>query len=80
MDLNPNSSPRPRRGSPATSRTHRANVLKDWRLEPGTYESAAMTNSSTLAGPMSAEGVAVEHARRDLVPAAPSSARHTRQG
>jgi SAM-dependent methyltransferase len=70
MDLNPNSlaaaSARIARYEP---RTHRANVLEDWRLEPGTYESVAMTNLlHCLPGPMSAKGVAFEHARRALAP------------
>jgi ubiquinone/menaquinone biosynthesis C-methylase UbiE len=68
MDLNPNSlaaaAARIARYEP---RTHRANVLEDWRLEPGTYESVAMTNLlHCLPGPMSAKGVAFEHAHRAL--------------
>jgi hypothetical protein len=44
-------------------------VLEDWRLEPGTYESVAMTNLlHCLPGPMSAKGVAFEHAHRALAP------------
>src|ERR1700761_689370 len=70
MDLNPNSlaaaAARIARYSP---RTHRANVLEDWRLEPGTYDSVAMTHLlHCLPGPMSAKGVAFEHARRALAP------------
>jgi ubiquinone/menaquinone biosynthesis C-methylase UbiE len=70
MDLNPNSlaaaSARLARYAP---RTHRANVLEDWRLEPGTYESVAMTHLlHCLPGPMAAKGVAFEHARRALTP------------
>jgi ubiquinone/menaquinone biosynthesis C-methylase UbiE len=68
MDLNPNSlaaaAARIARYEP---RTHRANVLEDWRLEPGTYESVAMTHLlHCLPGPMSAKGVAFEHAHRAL--------------
>jgi ubiquinone/menaquinone biosynthesis C-methylase UbiE len=70
MDLNPNSlaaaSARLARYAP---HTHRANVLEDWHLEPGTYESVAMTHLlHCLPGPMSAKGVAFEHARRALTP------------
>jgi SAM-dependent methyltransferase len=70
MDLNPNSlaaaSTRIARYEP---RTHQANVLEDWRLEPGTYESVAMTNLlHCLPGPMSAKGVVFEHAHRALAP------------
>lgn len=70
MDLNPNSlaaaSARLARYAP---RTHRANVLEDWRLEPGTYDSVAMTHLlHCLPGPMSAKGVAFEHAQRALAP------------
>jgi SAM-dependent methyltransferase len=70
MDLNPNSlaaaSARIARYEP---RTHQANVLDDWRLEPGTYESVAMTNLlHCLPGPMSAKGVAFKHAHRALTP------------
>jgi SAM-dependent methyltransferase len=70
MDLNPNSlaaaAARIARYEP---RTHQANVLEDWRLEPGTYESVAMTNLlHCLPGPMSAKGVAFEHAHRALAP------------
>jgi ubiquinone/menaquinone biosynthesis C-methylase UbiE len=70
MDLNPNSlaaaSARLARYAPGT---HRANVLEDWHLEPGTYESVAMTHLlHCLPGPMSAKGVAFEHARRALTP------------
>jgi len=70
MDLNPHSlaaaSARIARYEP---RTHRANVLEDWRLEPGTYESVAMTNLlHCLPGPMAAKGVAFEHAHRALAP------------
>jgi SAM-dependent methyltransferase len=70
MDLNPNSlaaaSARLARYAP---RTHRANVLEDWRLEPGTYDSVAMTHLlHCLPGPMSAKGVAFEHAHRALAP------------
>jgi SAM-dependent methyltransferase len=70
MDLNPNSlaaaSDRIARYEP---RTHQANVLEDWRLEPGTYESVAMTNLlHCLPGPMSAKAVAFEHAHRALAP------------
>jgi SAM-dependent methyltransferase len=70
MDLNPNSlaaaSARLARYAPVT---HRANVLEDWRLEPGTYDSVAMTHLlHCLPGPMSAKGVAFEHAHRALAP------------
>jgi ubiquinone/menaquinone biosynthesis C-methylase UbiE len=70
MDLNPNSlaaaSARLARYAP---RTHRANVLEDWRLEPGTYESVAMTHLlHCLPGTMAEKGVAFEHARRALAP------------
>ena len=68
MDLNPNSlaaaSARIARYEP---RTHQANVLEDWRLEPGTYDSVAMTHLlHCLPGPMSAKGVVFEHAHRAL--------------
>lgn len=70
MDLNPNSlaaaSHRLARYSP---RTHRANVLEDWHLEPGTYESVALTHIlHCLPGTMAEKGVAFEHARRALAP------------
>lgn len=70
MDLNPNSlavaSARIARYEP---RTHQANVLKDWRLGPATYESVAMTNLlHCLPGPMSAKAVVFEHAHRALAP------------
>jgi len=70
MDLNPNSlaaaSARLARYAP---RTHRANVLEDWHLEPGTYDSVAMTHLlHCLPGPMSAKGVAFAHAHRALAP------------
>ena len=70
MDLNPNSlaaaSARLARYAP---RTHRANVLEDWAVEPGTYDSVAMTHLlHCLPGPMSAKGVAFEHAHRALAP------------
>ncbi len=70
MDMNPNSlaaaSARLARYAP---RTHRANVLEDWHLEPGTYDSVAMTHLlHCLPGPMSAKGVAFEHAHRALAP------------
>jgi SAM-dependent methyltransferase len=70
MDLNPNSlaaaAARLARYAP---RTHRANVLEDWRLEPGTYDSVAMTHLlHCVPGPMSVKGVAFEHAHRVLAP------------
>jgi SAM-dependent methyltransferase len=70
MDLNPNSlgsaAARLARYAP---RTHRANVLEDWHLEPGTYDSVAMTHLlHCLPGPMSAKAVAFEHAHRALAP------------
>ena len=71
MDLNPNSlavaSARLSRYAP---RTHQTNVLEDWRLEPGTDDSVAMTNLlHCLPGPMAAKGVAFE--RCPPRPAAP---------
>jgi len=70
MDLNPNSlaaaSHRLARYAP---RTHRANVLEDWRLEPGTYDSVALTHIlHCLPGTMAEKGVALEHAKRALAP------------
>jgi SAM-dependent methyltransferase len=71
MDLNPNSlaaaAARLARYEP---RTHRANVLEDWRLEPDTYDSVAMTHLlHCVPGPMSAKGAtAFEHAHRALAP------------
>ncbi|OJU84108.1 MAG: hypothetical protein BGO11_20610 [Solirubrobacterales bacterium 70-9] len=50
-------------------RTHRADVLEDWRLEPGTCDSVAMTHLlHCLPGPMAAKAVAFEHAHRALAP------------
>ena len=44
-------------------------MLEDWHLEPGTYDSIAMTHLlHCLPGPMSAKGVAFEHAHRALAP------------
>ncbi len=70
MDLNPNSlaaaAARLARYAP---RTYRANVLEDWHLEPGTYDSVAMTHLlHCLPGTMAAKGVAFEHAHRALAP------------
>jgi SAM-dependent methyltransferase len=70
MDLNPNSlaaaSHHLARYAP---RTHRANVLEDWRLEPGTYDSVALTHIlHCLPGSMAEKGIAFEHARRALAP------------
>lgn len=70
MDLNPNSlaaaSHRLARYSP---RTHRANVLEDWHLEPGTYESVALTHVlHCLPGSMADRAVAFEQADRVLAP------------
>ncbi len=70
MDLNPNSlaaaSSRLARYAP---RTHRANVLDDWQLEPGTYESVALTHIlHCLPGSMAEKGVAFERAKRALAP------------
>lgn len=70
MDLNPNSlaaaSHRIARYAP---RTHRANVLEDWNLEPGAYESVALTHIlHCLPGSMTEKGVAFRHARRALAP------------
>jgi hypothetical protein len=70
MDLNPNSlaaaSARLARYAP---RTHRANVLAEWHLEPSTYDSIATTHLlHCLPGPMSAKGVAFERAHRALAP------------
>lgn len=70
MDLNPNSlaaaSHRLARYAP---RTHRANVLEDWHLEPGTYQSVAMTHLlHCLPGSMAERAVAFEHAKRALAP------------
>jgi ubiquinone/menaquinone biosynthesis C-methylase UbiE len=70
MDLNPNSlAAASRRLARYAPRTHRANVLEDWHLEPGTYESVAMTHLlHCLPGTMAEKGVAFEHARRALAP------------
>jgi ubiquinone/menaquinone biosynthesis C-methylase UbiE len=70
MDLNPNSlAAASRRLARYAPRTHRANVLEDWRLEPGTYDSVAMTHLlHCLPGTMAEKGVAFEHARRALAP------------
>jgi SAM-dependent methyltransferase len=70
MDLNPNSlaaaAARIERYAP---RTHQANVLEDWRLEPGAHGSVAMTHLlHCLPGSMAEKGVAFEHARRALAP------------
>jgi ubiquinone/menaquinone biosynthesis C-methylase UbiE len=70
MDLNPNSlaaaSHRLARYAP---RTHRANMLEDWHLEPGTYESVALTHIlHCLPGSMAEKGVAFRHAKRALAP------------
>ncbi|HEX4306007.1 MAG TPA: class I SAM-dependent methyltransferase [Solirubrobacterales bacterium] len=70
MDLNPNSlAAASRRLARYEPRTHRADVLEDLRLEPGTYESVAMTHLlHCLPGAMADKGVAFEHARRALTP------------
>jgi ubiquinone/menaquinone biosynthesis C-methylase UbiE len=70
MDLNPNSlAAASRRLARYAPSTHPANVLEDWRLEPGTYESVAMTHLlHCLPGTMAEKGVAFEHARRALAP------------
>ena len=70
MDLNPNSlAAAARRLSRYAPGTHCANVLEDWHLEPGTYESVAMTNLlHCLAGTMAEKGIAFERARCALVP------------
>jgi hypothetical protein len=79
MDLNPKSlaaaSARLARYAPVT---HRANVLEDWRLEPGTYDSVAMTHLvHCLHGPMSARGSPSSTPTAPSRPAAPSSARRS---
>jgi ubiquinone/menaquinone biosynthesis C-methylase UbiE len=70
MDLNPNSlAAASRRLVRYAPRTHRSNVLADWRLEPAAYGSVAMTHLlHCLPGSMAAKGVAFEHARRVLAP------------
>jgi ubiquinone/menaquinone biosynthesis C-methylase UbiE len=70
MDLNPNSlASASRRLARYAPRTHRANVLEDWHLEPGTYESVAMTHLlHCLPGTMAEKAVAFEQARRALAP------------
>jgi len=70
MDLNPNSlATASHRLARYTPRTHRANVLEDWHLEPGTYESVALTHIlHCLHGSMAERVVAFEGARRALVP------------
>jgi ubiquinone/menaquinone biosynthesis C-methylase UbiE len=70
MDLNANSlAAASRRLARYSPRTHSANVLEDWRLEPGTYDSVAMTHLlHCLPGSMAEKGVAFEHARRALAP------------
>jgi ubiquinone/menaquinone biosynthesis C-methylase UbiE len=68
MDLNPNSlAAASRRLARYAPRTHRANVLEDWHLEPGTYESVAMTHLlHCLPGTMAEKAVAFDQARRAL--------------
>lgn len=70
MDLNPNSlAAASRRLARYAPRTHRANVLEDWHLEPGTYESVALTHIlHCLPGSMAEKGVAFKHAKRALTP------------
>jgi SAM-dependent methyltransferase len=70
MDLNPNSlAAAARRIERYSPRTHQANVLGDWHLEPGTYGSVAMTHLlHCLPGSMAEKGVAFEHAHRALAP------------
>jgi SAM-dependent methyltransferase len=70
MDLNPNSlAAASRRLARYAPGTHRANVLEDWHLEPGTYDSVAMTHLlHCLPGPMPSKAIAFEHARRALAP------------
>jgi hypothetical protein len=70
MDLNPNSlAAASHRLACYSPRIHRANVLEDWHLEPGTYESVALTHIlHCLPGTMAEKGVAFEHARRALAP------------
>jgi SAM-dependent methyltransferase len=70
MDLNPNSlATAAHRLARYAPHTHRANVLEAWHLEPGTYDSVAMTHLlHCLPGPMAAKGVAFEHAHRALAP------------
>jgi ubiquinone/menaquinone biosynthesis C-methylase UbiE len=70
MDLNPNSlaaaSHRLARYAP---RTHRANVLEDWHLEPGACESVALTHIlHCLPGSMAERAVAFGQAKRALAP------------
>ncbi|HEY2479955.1 MAG TPA: class I SAM-dependent methyltransferase [Solirubrobacterales bacterium] len=70
MDLNPDSlAAASRRLARYAPRTHRANVLEDWRLAPGTYESVAMTHLlHCLPGSMAEKGITFEHAGRALAP------------
>jgi SAM-dependent methyltransferase len=70
MDLNPNSlAAAARRIERYAPRTHQANVLEDWRLEPESYESIAMTHLlHCLPGSMAEKGVAFERARHALAP------------
>jgi ubiquinone/menaquinone biosynthesis C-methylase UbiE len=70
MDLNPNSlAAASHRLARYTPRTHRANVLEDWHLEPGTYESVALTHVlHCLPGSMADRAVAFEQAKRALAP------------
>jgi len=70
MDLNPNSlraaSERIARYSP---RTHQANVLEPWGLEPGAFDSVAMTNMlHCVPGAMPDKAVAFEYAKTALAP------------
>jgi hypothetical protein len=68
MDANPNSlAAASRRIARYAPHIHRANVLEDWRLEPGAYGSVAMTHLlHCLPGSMAEKGVAFERARRSL--------------
>jgi SAM-dependent methyltransferase len=70
MDLNPNSlAAASRRLARYAPRTHRANVLEDWGLEPASFDSVAMTHIlHCLPGTMAEKGVAFEHAHRTLAP------------
>jgi hypothetical protein len=70
MDLNPNSlASAAARLSRYAPRTHQANALEPWGLEPGAYDSVAMTNIlHCMPGAIPAKAVAFEHAREALAP------------
>jgi SAM-dependent methyltransferase len=70
MDLNPNSlAAAARRLARYAPRTHQANVLEPWGLEPAAYDSVAMCHLlHCVPGAMPEKGIAFEHARAVLAP------------